>query len=386
MAILFTCGAECGGTFEAASVGKHWLGQSGIANISLETTIVRPGGSATSYKIVTSTSSGRLLPPLTAAARHWVGRWYVRRASGDMVFFQTGGAAATVSYDNATGNFAGHVGAGTVRQGPTCAVDTWYRIDVHWDTSGATATLQWAIDGVAQTDATVASAAADTASIQVGQTTNTTGTSYMDDFICGDAAADYPFGAGVVLGYIANRDGTHSFTLGDFKDEGGTNIAVAATNAYTRVDEAATNTTDYNAQVVVRSTGYLEFGFTPSAGDAAAPRVIVPVSATFSTSGVTHTQKMVLNDQGTLTDVLALGNTGGLNLINQGSTFLTSARTGLAFTKADLDALLVRWGFSTDTAPNPRLSRLTLEVEYAGTGSIGSDSVGGGEFYAYIIG
>lgn len=362
MAIITACGLECALSNDAAIL--HWGGAQ--LGTTVETDVVRSG--TYSMKAVTSGGGGQARrAPKTATNRHWVARFYYRRVSGGPgdIFIDQSASPGKLSWDGGTGNFTTRVAAGTVRQGPTCAVDTWYLVDLHLDTSGATKTLSWQIDGVAQTDATAAVTAADLPEIRLGHaTTGATGTSYFDDFLFGDAITDYPFGAGYVLPLLPNRDGTHSFTVGDFKDEAAANIAVAATTAYQKVDETVPNTSDYDAQVVIRSTGYLEYGFDTSPSGIA-PRAVTVVAATFSSSNVTHTHKIALNDGGTIDDCYALRGTGGLSLDNMGKTYSVSPRTGVAFTKSDIDALFVRFGYATDVAPNPRLSRIALEVEYA---------------------
>jgi hypothetical protein len=379
VAILLACGLECGGDNEQAiSTGIHWRGSSGGA---VATDVVRSG--VYSLKCVTAGNSVFRRAPSTNASRHYVGRMYYRRVSGTgmVLFTDQAGSLAQIRI-NGSGNFEAQVGGGTARSGPVATIGTWFLIDWHLDSSSGTRTLSWMIDGIAQTDATLSLAAADLTEMRIGHAGTSTGTSYFDDFMFGDAAIDYPFGAGLVLGYLPNRDGTHNFTAGDFKDEGGTTILISTTVGYQKIDESAPNTSDYLAKVV-GTAGYMEFGFTPSAASASDPRAVTVVTTTFSSSTVSHNQKATLNDGGTTDDVYALRATGGLSLINQGKTYSVSPRTGLPFTKADLDALLVRWGASTDVAPNPRLSRLGLEVEYVGSGIAATDV--GGAFFSQII-
>lgn len=97
------------------------------------------------------------------------------------------------------------VTSGAAVSGPTVVEGTEYRIDARCDCSGATFTLDWQVNGVAQGQATSAKAA-DTISASSGEklanvTAGVTAfTCYFDSWAISRVSADYPIGAPVAPG------------------------------------------------------------------------------------------------------------------------------------------------------------------------------------------
>src|SRR3990167_1296437 len=263
---IFICGAECGQAFDpnGNSAATHWTVQNSL--ITASTATVRSG--LRSWRVAPSEGQGHAVHYLPSATRRLIGRFYFRfntfptqagsrliaylaNVSGDMGFY----------FNTATSKIEAFIYTGTVQAGPTLALNTWYRLDFDFNSSGATATIDWQVDGVAQTQATNVQAASDMIHFDI-ELNATNGVIFYDDIILSATAADYPFGAGKVIGYSPDADGIHSFNAGDFLDTAGSAIAAAATTVYTYIDELPlSGTTDWVAQNVVNTAGYIEIGF-----------------------------------------------------------------------------------------------------------------------------
>ena len=271
----------------------------------------------------------------------------------------------------------------------TLVTGTWYRIDWVADASGGTATMKVSIDGANEQTASQAQVSANFTAARFGSTgTTVTVDMYFDDLIMGNALVDYPFGAGTVERMKPTRDGTHSFTAGDFRyNAAGANIATSATDVWTYVDDdSMEDITDFIAQRVIRTTGYVEVGFgtAPFTHDAQAVAVVSNWHA--STTGA-NTVGLKMNDGGTL---LALTDDAGDDLSDFSNTTATQHEaivvtppSGGTWTKAKIDALLIRMGYAGDVIGEPFWDGVMLEVAYAPAPAGGDDPmpyVGGGYY------
>lgn len=149
--------------------------------------------------ITASAASEYISKSYPASTKMHVGRLYFRIVSlpaakqGLVVATGSSGMRIYVRNDGAISAqaLAGteRITAGTYNDGKPHFVD--WKFD---RTGGATATVDWAVDGVAQTQATAASAAADMLQCRFGVDGTATCEYYLDDIIGSDQAADYPFG------------------------------------------------------------------------------------------------------------------------------------------------------------------------------------------------
>lgn len=270
---------------------------------------------------------------------------------------------------------------GTESTGPTLALNTWTRLDVLVDVSANPNTIDWKVDGTAQTQASFAQAATSSTNINTGQV-NTTATYsvYFDDLIVGNAVADFPFGAGHVVMILPGGDGTHSFTLGDFKyGDGGTNIAVAATDANTMVDDAvpwvtARSTTDNIYQAVVRTTGYIEIKPATGVAEAGTANGVNAYLSYSSTAAQANRGACIIrNSAGTAVEMwgdlpVAQGGNGAAtdDYSMTANTFKFAIPTvpAAGWTATEIEALRWRVGGSGDVTPFPTWQALMLEVDY----------------------
>lgn len=100
-----------------------------------------------------------------------------------------------------TGVLSAIITGGTAQNGPTVTEGTEYVIDLKADCSGTTFTLDWQVNGTAQTQATLSGTTASTISTSSGEKlANTTAgvtafTCYFDSWAISRTAADYPIGS-----------------------------------------------------------------------------------------------------------------------------------------------------------------------------------------------
>lgn len=88
--------------------------------------------------------------------------------------------------------------------GPSIDDDEWHLFDGVWDVSGSTATVDWAIDEVAQTQATLVEPAADITAVRLGTANASTFTAYYEDWLATLDPNAYPIGPHGGLDQIEN--------------------------------------------------------------------------------------------------------------------------------------------------------------------------------------
>jgi hypothetical protein len=177
------------------------------------------------------------------------------------------GGDAILGYNNtAPRQFTlGYVG-GTQQLGPAAGlvVGQWYRIDLRVDVTTDPHTIDWQVDGVAMSQATI-SQAADTfaGAINLGSTVNAD--NYFvtyDDILVSATAADYPIGEGRILPLVPDSYVTkNDFATAYLKETNGTTDLSSTT--YQLLDETPmSNNSDYVQQTTGSATDYwAEFGF-----------------------------------------------------------------------------------------------------------------------------
>lgn len=236
-----------------------------------------------------------------------------------------------------------------------------YRIDMRCDRQGGTAFVDWKIDGVDQGQATQVVAAADMTSLRIGNDATTTVKYKIEHLAVDGDTNSYPLGNTTVRYYAPISAGAHSFTTGDFQNEAATNIATSDTASWSRLNEIPPTSTQFVQQVVIRSTGYVQYGFDVAPG----PPICVQVVASVHNVGTqANTQKTVLYDGTSTADSYALQITGSAAGTLRNIVGFHSAAPSGAWSKALFDAVKVRWGFSDDVTHVPALDGIGMEAEF----------------------
>jgi hypothetical protein len=247
--------------------------------------------------------------------------------------------------------------------GPNVSDNVWHRLTFRLDTSANPWVLKWSVDGVAQTDDTLAQAADTTSNPQhrVGHYATATGVTFdIDDMLVSFTAADYDelrVKDHMVRPMYPNGDGTHSFTpAGDFLRTA-TSMDPADTNAWLEVDDWITGVAqngDYIADALGSSGEYVEITF----DDATEPEIwFAQGQAAMRSADVlanAATVRIVNAAGGTVADIFA-GDWSETTL-----HFRMVALTANPST-TDLNGYKCRFGFATDVDPDPWLSAVMLQ-------------------------
>jgi hypothetical protein len=374
VASIFVCGFEC--QTQAAAGAMHWPTRGGTATtLTIDTTTVRSG--AASLRILTSAQAGRFVHDLNGTTPALaVLRIYFRFASfptteQDFIRFTSAVAPNGEVRCDGTGQLRVRVGATDGAYIAAISLDTWYRLDVRFDRSTTNAVLDWRLDGVEQTQLAVATGAASTIStLFVGWGNASTADVYFDDCIIGTASGDFPFGAGFVKGYSPDRDGTHTaYAAGVFIDEASVNIPNNTTTAWQRLDDVPiTTSTDFNAQATNSTTDYMEHGFAPST-ESTAPVGVDAVIA-YNTQSATNGNITFRLLDGASPDDIFSGTVNSSGIGTKSKHYATKPSGG-AWTDGAFDVLLLRFGFSSDAAPDIRLHAAMLEAAF-GEAAVGA--------------
>lgn len=374
---VFCCGAECGliATAHTAaganSSDSHWDGFD--ANIAVDATVFAPGGSSMSWKFNPSAAARLLESKFPSLQNVVVVRFKVMyttapNAAGLIAWLDNSTSLIGIRYNTANSSFELYdKTSGNNAVGPVVSLNRWYTIEYVVNATTNPWTASWQVDGIPYGSISPARAGLGQDGVCFGNNISATYTCYFDDILVSNTAADYPLGTGVILPMRPNRDGVHSFTAGDFKYNNSTNVATNATDVYTYLDDLLDNTTDFIAQAVIRTTGYVEVGFAPlpqilSNGRRYTINGLEIVADFHASAGQTENFGMRITDQGTEATVFSL-NLGSASSTNYRKFYVTSPTTGRPWNPAQLSGMMARFGFSSDASPIPFVDAVVLEVD-----------------------
>lgn len=214
------------------------------------------------------------------------------------------------------GTIAALVSGGTKVTGPSIADGNWHRVDVRYNTSPATHTLDWAVDGVNQTQATGAGVAASNIT-QWGVGSNTAPSTdhiaEVDDVVISQTTGDYPLGPHSVFSVVPAADGTHVAGTNIMENAGtGNDINGTTETAWDKLDDWPPTTGINNADSITSSasgaTNYVEvtFGTPPAYATSALWAVLGIVAHQSDTTGANTGITRIVNSAGTtLTDIFS---------------------------------------------------------------------------------
>ncbi len=235
----------------------------------------------------------------------------------------------------------------------TIAPRTWVRVDLRLTANENPRTATWQLDGVTQPDISATGGGTTVRYLRLGSNVKRdTYTANYDDVMISATPADYPIGEGAVLPLRPDGMGT-SDTPDSFHQDDGS--AVDA-DTYRRLDDDPTDgLADYVAQDVAGASSYLELTLADTT-----EKCIVGVSGL-----VAYHAAAAGRDQG----ATRLVDGGTERIVYSGDMsetrlFYRSAMvppTG-AWTKAAVNALVARIGYSTDIKPVPYWDALLVEI------------------------
>lgn len=219
------------------------------------------------------TNGCRLLRTLTTAGTLLVASFKVRLIQNPTtiftrVFHMAADIVGTVGPDT-DGTIAAIVAGGTKVTGPSIADGLWHRVDVRYNTSPATHTLDWQVDGAVQTQATGAGVASSNIT-QWGAGSNTAPSTdhkaEVDDIVLSQTTGDYPLGPHSVFSVVPVADGTHSAGT-NIMERASDGADIGTVTAWDLLDDWPPTTGINNADTVTSSatgaTNYAEVIFGP---------------------------------------------------------------------------------------------------------------------------
>ena len=264
-------------------------------------------------------------------------------------------------------------GATTLYSANTYTAGSWYRIDIHLD--GTNKTVDWQIDGVAQTQMTAFTTAGEYTLIRFGTpdvATSGTYTQYYDDVVVSETIADYPIGASSAEGLRPDADGAHSFGANEMEDIAGADIG-ANNTAFALLDDNPFGTsanTDLICQNTANASAYCEVTF-PDTTYANINGVMAVLQYCGQNATADEGACYILHANNVVAATV-WGNNATRSDYSETTPFYKSAILAApanGWTGADVNGLKARIGHSNDVVAVPYWLALILEVDGNGTGA-----------------
>lgn len=314
--------------------------------------------------------------PITGTPQIGVVRFYLRlnavaSAAWPIASFHFLTAAGSGNFEITTGRvLRATIGAGAAQTGPTLTLDQWYCVEGRMNITGTTWTLDWRVDGVDYTQATLSGQATTDSIIyfRFGSSTASlnTGVCFFDDYIYSETSADYPFGPGKTAIIVPVADGTHVAGTNIMEDQAGADIGVVT--AWNLIDDIPMSTaTTYIRQLAIGTGNYAEILF----GDIQRNDIIViaamAVLAYTSETTSANNGGCIISADGFSTSTTVWGAPGALSDYSDGSTsnlFYKSAKLANVNNLSAVNNLKARMGYSGDATPDPYWINLAVEVAY----------------------
>lgn len=273
-----------------------------------------------------------------------------------------GNASISAATSGNGGGLFATAGAGTA--GTVSAALTnnqWYRVDVRSVVSGGVLTVDWWLDGVAQSGSSVSQTDADFTSSRLGINAAITLTASFMDHLGSYTSADAPLGQHTSKLYdLATAVGAnHSLGAGTFQKTTTTSITSGDANSEAELTEKPFSLSQFVAQTANDAAAYVEYPVADS-GESVAPSIVL-IGSLFggAATGVYTTELRAYDGTSEGTD-LWTGLTKSGTTSRYSLNLLTSPPSGGSWTDAKFDALRLRFGFSGDANPDPRLGGLAV--------------------------
>lgn len=371
---VFCCGFECG-----VDTGVSHVQLNGTA--SFTATNKRTG--VLCLRTNPTAGKGYSFTDLPGVSTVWVGRQYLYIASAPIASGVVTGFTAPaigtlgLAYKTTDSKWYAAFDDGTTvtygATGVTLATGAQIRIDIKANVSANPWLIDVSADGVALGQASFVHAAGSLVYYHCGaglfRAVNTFDL-FHDDLILSTTAGDYPIGAGYVLSYIPDADGTHNVAGADDFERTftGTDIINGVTTAWQLVDERPLPTTEVDFINIIappNSTDYVEITYEDSA-ETSAPRAVEALITYHSATGAGNNNLQVtLRDSGggTTADIFNGNAKSGATISYNRAHFSTIPGTASAWTTVAFNALRSRI-LSSDAAPDVYLDALMLEAEF----------------------
>jgi hypothetical protein len=297
-------------------------------------------------------------------------------------FASTGTADLKINYNQPDNKFELVYTGGGVAQlsSMTVSADQWYRFDLKLDHSVDPHTADWQVDGVAQTQTVSPAQVADNVtSVYFGAFGAVTIDVYFDDVYISYTAADYPIGDSEIKKLSPDADGTHSPATPDCIRGGGASPALisGSNTAFQYMDDvpfptgAAPTTDRINQDITAgHTTHYVETTF-PDISETTINGVIGLLAYGGDSATANNGSTKAVRSDATEINIYA----GDMSETTVFYKFAVVTAPGGGWTQAEVNALKMRQGYSTDITPNPFWQATMLEYDSVPGGAPPADTL-----------
>lgn len=251
----------------------------------------------------------------------------------------------------------------TVTNGPTVTTGQMYCIDLC--VNGTAGTIDWKVDGQAQTQRTIATGYM--TQILVGVLAVATSTVIVDDIMLCGTAEEFPIGQGGIAGLRPAADGSHNNATNILEDSAGNDINGTSVFAFDKLEEApwtSTANADYVRQTGNGSSYYCEVTFDQITQTAIQGAVARLQWASATATG--NSAACIIIDEDT-TQTGVYGTPGSPQDYSETSAFYSSVvlpNPSGGWDTVAVNALKSRFGYAGDANPDPYWLAMILEVGY----------------------
>lgn len=295
------------------------------------------------------------------------------------LWFSASGATPAVTFNFGTSKLAVRWNAGTETDGPSIVANTWYRVETVVDVSPTAHTLNWWVDGVAQTTITDAVSSASTLSgFELGDSAaSQTMTARYDNLVLQTetvAISDAPKNLKVVG---LTPDGSGTLVLSGTSTNWRTYTANGTYTAWNAAT-ALSNLTDTPPVIGASSTGLVQFSpqssdnvtipmttYTLAGGESIVGGRCVAVGFALDPDPVTNPANLGFRSyNGTTETILQAGsvNPHFSNSTTDPGFYCKMLTLADIDTQAELDGLCFRVGYSSDATPDIGIHGIYAEI------------------------
>lgn len=318
----------------------------------------------------------RLARNLTTAGTMMVASFYVQllrlpSAQTSRIFHMSSDLVGLIGIGT-DGALRASFGSGTgivTSIGPTITVDgRFHLIDVKFDTSPATHTVDWYVDGVAQSQGSAGGVAASNMTLwSVGSNTTTHDAAFIvDDVVISTTSGDFPMGRHSVFSVVPNDDNAASVYGTNVMEQGNGTDLSSSNKGYQYLDEWPPTTGTNNADSVTQSatgTGnFVDVEFENAPAWAVSTlwgvRGIVAHQSD-GTAANNGTTRIVDSAAATLTDVFP---NADMSETSAHYTARMITAPGGGWTITNFNGVRGRVGLSSDASPSPEWLALMLQA------------------------
>ena len=260
---------------------------------------------------------------------------------------------------------ANKIGVGTAGSF-VVSTGVWYRIDWKFDASSTTHTIDWQIDGVAQTQLSVAGASQNLISVLFGASGPKIQDMYLDDIVISATSGDYPIGPGGTEILVPSAADATNVGTNDIEESNGTDASSTSWQALNSIPMG--NSTNYIRQLQSINTHYLRVSLTDlTASHSSIIGAMAILGYTSATATTNNGGCIVSKDSFTSYTTIwgdpttpADYSDGSISNVYWKSTIVSGA-----VDDTTVNALEVEIGFSSDASPDPYWIDVAVEVAYA---------------------